>query len=56
MIDAVLKDMGKDQFNEDEIVDILDGIQMMTQRHDMGQDGLNFLELYTASGGRLEEL
>lgn len=28
----------------------------MTQKHDKNQDGLDFLEMYAASGGRLQDL
>lgn len=28
----------------------------MTERHDKNRDGLDFMEMYTASGGRLQDL
>lgn len=35
---------------------MVDAITQMTSKHDTNNDGLDFMEMYTASGGKLQDL
>ena len=42
--------------NDKDIGDIVAAVEEMVKIHDRNADGFDFLEMYTASGGNLQDL
>lgn len=43
-------------YNNKHIEELIGTIDEMTHKHDKNKDGLDFVEMYIASGGRLQDL
>lgn len=43
-------------YSKSHVKQMINAIEQMTDRHDKNRDGLDFMEMYTASGGRLQDL
>ena len=51
-----MRDIDQGDFTDAAKNEIVGVIEQMTTIHDKDNDGLDFLELYTASGGKLQDL
>ena len=56
MLQSVMRDMGKEKFSEEHRVEMLNAIDAMFDNFDRDRNGLDFLEMYEASGGKVEDL
>ena len=56
MLQSVMLDLEKEKFSEEHRKEIVRAIDTMYDKYDLNHDGLNFLEMYAASGGNIEEL
>lgn len=51
-----MKDTHVYSLNDKDIGDIVAAVEQMVKIHDRNADGFDFLEMYTASGGNLQDL
>lgn len=51
-----MSDVHNHKYNDTEVNEIVKAIQLMALEHDKNKNGLDFLEMYTASGGKLQDL
>ena len=56
MLSSVMNDLDKDKFSEEHRKEMVRVIEEMMLNFDTNGDGLDFLEMYRASGGNLEDL
>ena len=56
MLESVMNDMDRDKFSEEHRKEMVRVIEEMMLNFDTNGDGLDFLEMYRASGGNLEDL
>lgn len=56
MLQSVMRDMAKEKFSEEHRQEMLTAIDTMFDNFDRDLNGLDFLEMYEASGGNLEDL
>ena len=53
---AVMSDLDWQKYVDGKMETVVKTIETMIQRHDKDKNGLDFLEMYTASGGKLQDL
>lgn len=51
--DGVIEDLANEAVEDERRKEIFDAIDKMTADHDEDQDGLDFKEMYKASGGKI---
>lgn len=51
-----MKDLDISKYPDPYIQQMVGTIEEMTQRHDHNGNGLDFMEMYMASGGKLQDL
>ena len=56
MEEVVLRDLEYRNFTNEDKTQIIGVIEQMSTIHDKNNDGFDFVELYTASGGKLQDL
>lgn len=56
IIQSMMKDVESHQYIDGKVEDIISAIESMIQLHDKNHNGFDFLEMYTASGGNLQDL
>ena len=53
---SMMKDVESHKYIEDKVEVIISAIESMVELHDKNRNGFDFLEMYTASGGKLQDL
>lgn len=53
---SMMKDIESHKYIEDKVEDIISAVESMIELHDKNRNGFDFLEMYTASGGKLQDL
>ena len=56
MIQAFMQDLEREKYSEDNRREMVSVIDLITSTHDVDKNGLDFMELYVASGGRPQDL
>ena len=56
MVQSVMRDTEREKYSEEHRKEMLEAINAMIDNFDRDHNGLDFLEMYEASGGNLEEL
>jgi len=55
-MEVLMKDEGIHGYSDNHVQEMVNAITEMTAKHDANNDGLDFMEMYTASGGKLQDL
>lgn len=55
-METLMKDLDISKYPDPYIQQMVGTIEEMTQRHDHNGNGLDFMEMYMASGGKLQDL
>lgn len=56
IMEVLMKDEGIHGYSDNHVQEMVNAITEMTAKHDANNDGLDFMEMYTASGGKLQDL
>ena len=56
MIGAFMKDLGREIYSEENRLEMISVIDLITSTHDVDKNGLDFMELYIASEGKPQDL
>lgn len=56
IMEVLMKDQEIRSYTDTHVQEMVDAITQMTSKHDTNNDGLDFMEMYTASGGKLQDL
>lgn len=52
----MMKDVESHNYIDGKVEEIITAIETMVEKHDKNHNGFDFLEMYTASGGKLQDL
>ena len=56
IMDAVMSDVEWDKYMDGKLEAVVGTIEKMIEKHDKNKNGFDFLEMYAAGGGRLQDL